>query len=96
MPGPDVPPYNSFHPEGLWGSHVSRGIGYDHRRSWTAEAVAAAKAAKEAEEAKFYDNLSQHRSCHDDSYHPSNEGGKKRKNTIKQRKSRNGRKSRRH
>ena len=60
MPGPDVPPYNSFHPEGPWGSHVSRGIGYDHRRSWTSA------------------------------------GGKKRKNTIKQRKSRNGRKSRRH
>ena len=60
MPGPDVPPYNSFNPEGLWGSHVSRGIGYDHRRSWTSA------------------------------------GGKKRKNTIKQRKSRNGRKSRRH
>jgi len=92
-------PYNMYQPDSIWGSHSSRRIGYDPRISWTGPAGAAAVAA--ARENSFYDSFQplpsrRHPSRHSNSYNPRLEGGKKRKNTIKQRKSRNQRKSRRH
>ncbi len=94
-------PYNIYQPDSIWGSHSSRRIGYDPRISWTGPAGAAAVAA--ARENSFYDSFQplpsgrrpSRPSRHSNSYDPRLEGGKKRK-TIKQCKSRKGRKSRRH